>query len=190
MPEQCLLAIEFVLSGGPVMFPLLLLSVCLWSLILYTLAQVAAFSPRKNDSAQQRLYKDRLHRQMEKLSSGNRRINRRLLDCTICELQQPLSSTINTIYMLAATAPLLGLLGTVTGMITTFEAVSQFGTGNARALASGISQAMVTTQTGLMVAVPGMVAGYILKGKVNKIKGRLETHGLKLLKNYTGNGSV
>ena len=70
--------------------------------------------------------------------------------------------------------PLLGLLGTVTGMITTFDVISEFGTGNARALASGISEALVTTQSGLVVAVPGLLIGGFLFQRAQKIKGRME----------------
>jgi hypothetical protein len=56
--------------------------------------------------------------------------------------------------VLAAVAPLLGLLGTVTGMIATFDVLAVFGTGNAKAMAGGISEALITTQTGLLVALP------------------------------------
>lgn len=60
----------------------------------------------------------------------------------------------NLIKLLAAVAPLLGLLGTVTGMIATFQAISLFGTGDPKLMASGISQALVTTMLGLSVAIP------------------------------------
>ncbi len=58
------------------------------------------------------------------------------------------------IKLLAATSPLLGLLGTVTGMIITFQTISLFGTGDPRLMAGGISQALVTTVLGLVVAIP------------------------------------
>jgi biopolymer transport protein ExbB len=58
------------------------------------------------------------------------------------------------IKLLAATSPLLGLLGTVTGMILTFQAISLFGTGDPKLMAGGISQALVTTVLGLIVAIP------------------------------------
>ena len=58
------------------------------------------------------------------------------------------------IKLLAATSPLLGLLGTVTGMIITFQAISLFGTGDPKLMAGGISQALVTTVLGLVVAIP------------------------------------
>jgi biopolymer transport protein ExbB len=60
----------------------------------------------------------------------------------------------SVIKLLAATSPLLGLLGTVTGMILTFQAISLFGTGDPKLMAGGISQALVTTVLGLVVAIP------------------------------------
>ena len=68
----------------------------------------------------------------------------------IPKLQRGLS----TIAVLATTAPLLGLLGTVTGMIATFNSIALFGTGDPRLMSSGISEALVTTALGLLVAIP------------------------------------
>jgi biopolymer transport protein ExbB len=62
--------------------------------------------------------------------------------------------SISTIKLLAAVAPLLGLLGTVIGMISTFQAITLFGTGDPKLMADGISQALVTTMLGLIAAVP------------------------------------
>ncbi|MBQ0779359.1 MAG: MotA/TolQ/ExbB proton channel family protein, partial [Thalassolituus oleivorans] len=58
------------------------------------------------------------------------------------------------IKLLAGIAPLLGLLGTVTGMIATFQAITTYGTGDAKLMAAGISQALITTVLGLIVAIP------------------------------------
>ena len=73
----------------------------------------------------------------------------------------------------AASAPLLGLLGTVTGMIKTFELITIFGTGDARSLSSGISEALVTTAAGLIVAIPALV--------VHGALSRMAKHKLGLL---------
>ena len=62
--------------------------------------------------------------------------------------------SISSIKLLAAVAPLLGLLGTVIGMIGTFQAITLFGTGDPKIMAGGISQALVTTVLGLVVAIP------------------------------------
>ena len=65
---------------------------------------------------------------------------------------------VRLLKLLAAVAPLLGLLGTVTGMIGTFQSITLFGTGDPKLMASGISQALVTTMLGLIVAVPLLFA--------------------------------
>ena len=65
---------------------------------------------------------------------------------------------LSTLRVLTVVAPLLGLLGTVTGMIETFQMITLFGAGDPRIMAGGISEALVTTMLGLTVAIPGSVA--------------------------------
>jgi len=69
------------------------------------------------------------------------------------------------IATLAAVAPLLGLLGTIIGMIHTFETIERFGFGNSTLLADGISEALLTTQAGLLVAFPLLLANTYIKRK-------------------------
>jgi biopolymer transport protein ExbB len=77
-----------------------------------------------------------------------------ILDEAITQEVPMLEKGLPLIKLLAAVAPLLGLLGTVTGMISTFQSISLFGTGDPKLMASGISQALVTTMLGLCVAIP------------------------------------
>jgi biopolymer transport protein ExbB len=76
--------------------------------------------------------------------------------------------------MLAAIAPLLGLLGTVTGMINTFHVITYYGTGDPRMMSGGISEALVTTMLGLSVAIPIMLCHTLLSGKVENLIGQME----------------
>jgi len=76
------------------------------------------------------------------------------LDEAILQETPPLEKGQGLLKLLAAVAPLLGLLGTVTGMIVTFQAITQSGGGDSRMMADGISQALVTTVLGLVVAIP------------------------------------
>jgi biopolymer transport protein ExbB len=76
---------------------------------------------------------------------------------------------LSSIGVLAAIAPLLGLLGTVTGMIATFQSITLFGTSDPKYMSSGISQALVTTELGLMVAVPIILILSFLTNKGNNI---------------------
>ncbi len=87
----------------------------------------------------------------------------------------------DTILVLASLAPLMGLLGTVSGMLTTFDVIALFGTGNARALAAGVSEALITTQSGLVVALPGLFMGNFIRRRVDRLKGRLERYCFSLI---------
>ena len=90
--------------------------------------------------------------------------------------QEPeLDRHLGMIIVLAASAPLLGLLGTVTGMVETFQVIGQFGTANAQALASGIKEALISTQAGLLVAIPGLLTGHFLKKRVRGLRQDLWT---------------
>ncbi|MGM0558314.1 MAG: MotA/TolQ/ExbB proton channel family protein [Myxococcota bacterium] len=87
----------------------------------------------------------------------------------------------STILVFAAVAPLLGLLGTVTGMISTFDIITEFGTGDPKLLSGGISEALVTTQLGLIVAIPLLLVGNLLKGWSNSIMTQLERGALRVM---------
>ncbi len=82
----------------------------------------------------------------------------------------------------AAAAPLLGLLGTVTGMIHTFQLITVFGTGDARTLSGGISEALITTQFGLIIAVPALLAQAYLARKAKGIVSGLEQAAIRLIR--------
>jgi biopolymer transport protein ExbB len=71
--------------------------------------------------------------------------------------------------IIAVVAPLMGLLGTVTGMINTFQAITLFGTGDPKLMAGGISQALVTTVLGLTVAIPTVLLHTVVNGRSKRI---------------------
>jgi biopolymer transport protein ExbB len=81
----------------------------------------------------------------------------------------------------AAVAPLLGLLGTVTGMIRTFGLISVFGTGDPRLLSAGISEALITTEAGLVVAIPLVLLHAFLARRVHTIAESLEASAIGFL---------
>lgn len=97
------------------------------------------------------------------------------------EALPPLNRGLPVIAIASATAPLLGLLGTVTGMIETFRLINIFGTGDAKSLASGISEALVTTEFGLIVAIPSLILHALLSRKVQGIKSTMEMTSLAFL---------
>lgn len=86
------------------------------------------------------------------------------------------------IQSLAAAAPLLGLLGTVSGLIHTFQAMKEFGSGNSQLLSRGISEALIAAQTGLLVAIILILLGHRLEGRISWLKDQTE-YGVTLLLN-------
>ena len=87
---------------------------------------------------------------------------------------------LTALKVLAAVAPLLGLLGTVTGMINTFQVITVFGTGDPRLMAGGISEALITTQLGLAVAIPILVASALLGRRAQRLAGDMEEKAVAL----------
>lgn len=90
-------------------------------------------------------------------------------------------SGMRTLGIFAAVAPLLGLLGTVTGMISTFQSITLFGSGDPRIMSGGISEALVTTELGLIVAIPALLAHSFLTGRANRLVEVLEHHSTRLM---------
>lgn len=88
------------------------------------------------------------------------------------------------IMVIAAVSPLLGLLGTVTGMISTFDVITEFGTGDPKLLSGGISIALVTTELGLIVAIPTLLFGNLLSSWAERIKDDMEKATLRVTNQY------
>ncbi|MEZ4458208.1 MAG: MotA/TolQ/ExbB proton channel family protein [bacterium] len=87
----------------------------------------------------------------------------------------------SVILVFAAVSPLLGLLGTVTGMIATFDVITEFGTGDPKMLSGGISEALITTQLGLIVAIPCVLIGNLLNNRANGLIDDLQYAALRLV---------
>lgn len=88
---------------------------------------------------------------------------------------------LNTLGTIAAITPLLGLLGTVIGMVKVFTAITTAGVGNPGVLAGGISEALITTAAGLSVAIPSLIAYRYLRGQVDARVVEMEKEAMKLV---------
>lgn len=104
----------------------------------------------------------------------------RLLEAIVDE-QHGLEKGLSMLKLLAALAPMLGLLGTVTGMIETFQVITQFGNGDPTVMAGGISMALVTTVLGLVAAMPLLLAHNMLSTQAENIRNILEKQGISLV---------
>lgn len=92
-----------------------------------------------------------------------------------------LQSMLPFIAICAAAAPLLGLLGTVTGIIQTFKLLTLFGAGDVKSLSGGISEALITTQYGLIVAIPSLLLHAYLSRKAKHVIGDMETNAIEFV---------
>ena len=91
------------------------------------------------------------------------------MDEIVTTAAQKLRRGLPTLSIFAAVSPLLGLLGTVTGMIETFQVITLFGAGDPRLMSGGISQALITTQLGLSVAIPLLLIHSFVQGRANNL---------------------
>jgi biopolymer transport protein ExbB len=96
---------------------------------------------------------------------------------------------INTLGTIAAISPLLGLLGTVIGMIKVFSAITTAGVGNPSALAGGISEALITTAAGITVAIPTLMFYRYFRGKIAMLVIRMEQQALRMVEVLHGQRS-
>ncbi len=92
-----------------------------------------------------------------------------------------LEKNLTTLGTIAAITPLLGLLGTVIGMIKVFAVITTEGVGNPETLAGGISEALITTATGLVVAIPSLIFYRYFRGKINRLVVDMEQQAMKLI---------
>jgi biopolymer transport protein ExbB len=115
----------------------------------------------------------------------NRNNDREMIDEAIYEQQIQVQPKLNRLLALiavtAAVAPLLGLLGTVTGIIKTFNLITVFGTGDPRLLADGISEALITTEFGLLVAIPSLILHALLSRRAQSVLSNMERIGTSIL---------
>ncbi|MCB1877719.1 MAG: MotA/TolQ/ExbB proton channel family protein [Chromatiales bacterium] len=108
----------------------------------------------------------------------------RKLDEVIMKNVGSLQRGLGTVRILAAIAPMLGLLGTVVGLIETFQSITLFGTGDPRLMAGGISQALVTTVLGLSAAIPLILLHSLLSGKSRRLVGILEQQSAGIIADH------
>ncbi len=156
--------LQFLDMGGPVLWGVLLTSLLLWALVIERYWFIYG-THRERFRKKVRVWQQRHDRH----SWFARQIRRAL----ISEGKSALQASLPLIKTLTTVLPLLGLLGTVTGMIGTFEVMTRFGTGNARGMATGISEALVTTMAGLVTALSGLYFSVDLRRRVSAEEQRM-----------------
>jgi len=187
---------EYFIEGGVIMYPLLFVSIVMWILIINRIIffkkMGKKYISRKealdyilsgNFDPDEMMYRDItgvIIGEFLKNRTCNSSLDAFIMDEIILKVLYSLDKYLNLISILATIAPLLGLLGTVIGMVKTFDVISFFGTGNPKAMASGISEALITTQTGLIIAIPGIYMNNFLNKRAYKLKLRVSSIGIFL----------
>lgn len=143
--------------------------IAIWRLIVLTVVGAKVSAQLKSDKANPNNPLGRVlavHEENPKMDPET--LELKLSEAVLKELPS-LENSLNLLKIIAAVAPLLGLLGTVTGMIVTFQAITIFGAGDPKAMAGGISGALVTTVLGLVVAIPTVLLHTVVSGRSKKI---------------------
>lgn len=149
---------DFLHAGGTVLWLILLTSICLWTLVAEWFIFFNLIYPqRKNDWVAQ------WDSRSDKCSQSSLYIR----ECIISEAKINLTRTLPVIKMLISLSPLLGLLGTVTGMIQVFDVMAITGTSNAKAMASGVSHATIPTMAGMVIAIAGLYVKKLIEERVS-----------------------
>jgi len=192
---------EIIKAGGWLMLPIIACSVVALAIVLERLWSLkrSRVIPRQLVAqiwqwAQQGQLTDERIRELRDgsplgrvLSSGlvNRNHSREVMKEAIEEtgrhVAHELERFLNTLGTIAAITPLLGLLGTVIGMITVFSVITDVGVGNPGQLAGGISEALITTATGISVAVPSLIFHRYFRGRVDELVVIMEQEAIKLV---------
>src|SRR6202008_4184584 len=191
---------EIVRAGGPLMWPIILCSITAAAIILERLwtLQDKRVLPRELPQKVWQLIEanqinDKVIAGLEQnsplgrlLATGlaNRHRPRDILmerlEDTGRHVVHELERFLNTLGTIAGVSPLLGLLGTVTGIIRSFNAIEAGGMGDPRALSGGIAEALIATVAGLCVAIPSLISYRYLRGKVERIVVEMEKNAMRM----------
>jgi biopolymer transport protein ExbB len=192
---------EIFIAGGPVMWPIMLCSVIAAAIVLerlWTLKRKRVIPRELTDRVwklvETRTLNERHIQALERnsplgrvLAAGlanrhkGREIMKEAIEDTGRHVVHELERFLNPLATIAAISPLLGLLGTVIGMILAFEAISREGVGDPQVLSGGIGQALITTAAGLIVAIPALIGYRYLRGLVDFLVIEMEKEAIRLV---------
>ena len=199
----------FFKKGGIVMYPLMFVAIIALLLFLERFVMLSyrgrigrRFSKQMNELVVEKKFEDAANLCLQKETSlsrvlfavlnkakDSRENAERSLNEALLREQPKLERRMGLLAAMGTIAPLLGLLGTVTGIITLFTVITEVGTNDARVLAGGISEALVTTEMGLVIAIPVMILHGLLSEKIEKITSELYVQSTWLLNQVFGKES-
>lgn len=173
--------LDILLAGGPTVWLLLLVSTALWTLVLLAVWHFARLSRDAGWQAE-------FAREYALRRTGERRLDMALAEQIGRGITQRVRGISPSILALSTLAPLLGLLGTVLGMGEAFDDLASGSLSLRAGFTSGVGQALFSTQAGLLVAIPGLVAGSVLSRRAERFAERVERYRLALQAEATEQG--
>lgn len=161
--------ITYINQGGPILKILIAINILGWSLMLWKAISVYLFRRRIDiEKKQFKSYLENYQKSALSLSTEQQ------LDIALSHYMDPFYKGMDTIKVIATISPLLGLLGTVWGILNSFSVIAQKGLENPSLFAEGISMALVTTVGGLIVAIPHFIGHNYLKAYLVSLEKALE----------------
>jgi len=155
---------NYIDQGGVIMYILLALNILGFSVMIYKFFRILFAKSKLNKLSNQIA---------NKVASNNRSLSLQLAKDEISSSMLSLESGLGIVKSIASIAPLLGLLGTVIGVLISFESISKAGMDDPAVFAGGISLALVTTVAGLIVAIPHYIGYNFLIGMLDRFEARL-----------------
>jgi biopolymer transport protein ExbB len=192
---------EIIKAGGPVMWPIIALSVLAAAILLerlWSLQERRVIPPELREKVWKLVESGQLtDRHIAALAQNSalgqilaagllnrhrpREYVKEAIEDTGRHVVHELERFLNMLGTIAAVSPLMGLLGTVTGIIVAFNAITHSGIGDPKVLSGGIGQALITTAAGLIVAIPSLMGYRYLRGRVDELVIAMEKEALKLV---------
>lgn len=197
--------LESFIKTGWVLAPLMVASLLGWYMIFHRWVALSRLNWKRTDECRRALAGNDFGKWIETLSPADRRttVGRAVSEVyamrnygsmemenkldEVMKMNVPeLERFLSTVAILASAAPLIGLLGTVTGMVRTFEVISAFGTGNTALMSDSIAESLLATQNGLLVAFPLMMTHLYLASKAAAIEGQTQSIAKTIINRYAG----
>jgi biopolymer transport protein ExbB len=190
--------LHFFVKGGPIMYPLLLCSIIALTVIIERIIFWVRERRNRNQELVGRILELAEHNdynEAARVSSGSKDYVARILVCGIAHRNFSLNSALdmaaaveikrmkrfmNMLDTMVTVSPLLGIFGTVTGIIRSFEAIGAYGSQNPMAVTGGIAEALITTAAGLTIAIPSLFFFNYFNSQIEHAVHEIETYGTSL----------
>lgn len=157
--------LDYINRGGIIVYILIVLNIIGFSIMLWKFLVISIAKFRKESVAK---------RIVKTIESSNNKYEEKTFQNALDKYVTGLESGLNTVKIIASIAPLIGLLGTVIGVLNSFDSISKAGLGDPTIFSTGISIALITTVAGLIVAIPHYIGYNYLIGFIDKLEHKIE----------------